>query len=428
MKNKLKTIGLRVALSVFLVVMAVYFMLQYSKTSDKSIETERADMRIQQDIVEIYGYIFRNEEIIYAASGGSVNYLVENGRKVGKNQVVAFAQRTAADLSLKSQIETLTQKLDILNKSNINLEFANPNITRIDNESHLMYVEMLQSIEKGKLKDAGKNRNDMLILLNKKQLVTNEISGRSFENIINSTQEKKNQLEMQMLNSGIGASEVYTNMSGIFYSKVDGYENYLTADAAKILDFDRFGELINLSTDNNILSSAIGKVAYDFNWYLVCKMEKQKTIDFITGKKYDIIYPYSSNRTFESTLVRQIDSADLSEVILIFETTSVPFDFDFSRKQSVQIVFNEVSGIKVPEEAIHIVENNDGTKSEGVYILKGSLVVFRELPQNECLAKFDGYYIYLEPSKRPDTGGGKLQLYEDIITAGKDLYDGRALD
>ena len=428
MKNKLKTIGLRVALSVFLVVMAVYFMLQYSKTSDKSIETERADMRIQQDIVEIYGYIFRNEEIIYAASGGSVNYLVENGRKVGKNQVVAFAQRTAADLSLKSQIETLTQKLDILNKSNINLEFANPNITRIDNESHLMYVEMLQSIEKGKLKDAGKNRNDMLILLNKKQLVTNEISGRSFENIINSTQEKKNQLEMQMLNSGIGASEVYSNMSGIFYSKVDGYENYLTADAAKILDFDRFGELINLSTDNNILSSAIGKVAYDFNWYLVCKMEKQKTIDFITGKKYDIIYPYSSNRTFESTLVRQIDSADLSEVILIFETTSVPFDFDFSRKQSVQIVFNEVSGIKVPEEAIHIVENKDGTKSEGVYILKGSLVVFRELPQNECLAKFDGYYIYLEPSKRPDTGGGKLQLYEDIITAGKDLYDGRALD
>ena len=28
----------------------------------------------------------------------------------------------------------------------------------------------------------------------------------------------------------------------------------------------------------------------------------------------------------------------------------------------------------------------------------------------------------------PDGSGGKLQLYEDIITAGKGLYEGRAVD
>ena len=127
-------------------------------------------------------------------------------------------------------------------------------------------------------------------------------------------------------------------------------------------------------------------------------------------------------------MVKQIDGADSDEIILIFETSSIPFDFDFSRKQTVQIVFNEVRGIKVPEEAVHIVEWEDGTFSEGVYILKGNIVMFRELPKSECLAKFDGYYLYLEPSKRPEAGGGKLQLYEDIIIAGKGLYDGRAVD
>ncbi|MCL1858985.1 MAG: hypothetical protein FWF92_07090 [Oscillospiraceae bacterium] len=428
MKSKLKSVVSIIALNAFLITITVYFLLQYTKTAGNSIETERADMEIRQDIVEIYGYIFRNEEIIYSIGGNSVNYLVDNGVKVGKNQLVALSQQNSADFSMKDQITALTEKLDILNKSNINLEFVTTNIEKINRDSHSMYLNMLQSIENGRFKDAGKSRTEFLILLNKKQLITGEISGSRFENIINSAEEKKSLLESQMSVSGIGASEVYSNKSGIFYARVDGYENSFTADIVKTLDFDKFDELIKKDPDSNILNNALGKVAYDFNWYLICKTQKNKTFDFTDGKKYDIIYPYSSNRTIESVLIRQIGGADSDEIILIFETAAIPFDFDFSRKQTIQIVFNEISGIKVPEEAIHIIEREDGTAAEGVYIQKGNLVVFRELPKNECLAKFDGYYLYLEPSKRPETGGGKLQLYEDIITAGKNLYDGKAID
>lgn len=428
MKIKLKSLASIIALNAFLITITVYFLVQYARTAGSTIETERADMEIRQDIVEIYGYIFRNEEIIYSPGGNSVNYLIDNGIKVGKNQLIALSHQNPADFSVKDQITVLTQKLDILNKSNINLELAKPNIEKINKDSHSMYVDMLQNIEKGKLKDAGKGRNELLILLNKKQLIVGEISGSKFDSIINSAEESRKQLENQMSLSGIGAAEVYSNKSGIFYSRIDGYENSFTADTAKILDFDKFDELINKQPDSNILNNALGKVAYDFNWYLACRTKKNKSFDFTTGNIYNIIYPYSSNRTIESVLYKQIDSADSDEIILIFETAAIPFDFDFSRKQTIQIVFSEISGIRVPEEAIHIIEREDGTMAEGVYIQKGNLVVFRELPKNECLAKFEGYYLYLEPSKRPETGGGKLQLYEDIIVAGKNLYDGKAID
>ena len=428
MLNKLKSIVSIIALNAFLIIIAVYFLLQYDHESGNLIETERADMDTRQDIIELYGYIFRNEEIIYSIGGSSVNYLIDNGAKVGKNQVVALSQQNSADFSMKDQISALTEKLDILNKSNINLETANPNIEKMDKDSRSMYIDMLQSIENGRFKDAGKNRIEFLILLNKKQLVTGEISGNRFENIITSAEDSKKQLEARMSVSGMGAAEVFSNKSGIFYSRVDGYENNFTADTIKTLDFDKFDEIMKDQPDSNILNNALGKVAYDFNWYLVCRTQKNKTFDFTTGQNYNIIYPYSSNRSIESVLIRQIDSADSNEILLIFETSSIPFDFDFSRKQTIQIVFNEISGIKVPEEAVHIVEREDGTKAEGVYIQKGNLVVFRDLPKEECLAKFEGYYLYLEPSKRPDTGGGTLQLYEDIIISGKNLYDGQAIN
>jgi len=427
MKNKLKSLSSVIALNILVILIAVYFLFQYTKTGDNSLQTESAVLEIKQDIVEIYGYIFRNEEIIYSL-GGSVNYLVDNGVKVGKNQVVAHAHQTSADFSMKEQIDELNQKLDILSKSNINLDYVTPNINRIENEAHLIYVNMLQNIERSKFRDAGKNRNDLLVLLNKKQLITGEISGSSFENVINSLKNQKQQLETQMSYSDAGAINVFSGKSGIFYTRLDGYENCFTANAAKTLDFDKFNELLKKEPDTNIINTGLGKVAYDFNWYLVCKMEKNKTVDFIVGKKYNIIYLYSSNKIIESVLINRIYSVDSDEIILVFETDSIPFDFDFYRKQTIQIVFNEISGIKVPEEAIQIVEREDGTLAEGVYILRNNIVTFRELPKNECLAKFDGYYLYLEPSKRPETGGGKLQLSEDIIVAGKDLYDGKIVD
>lgn len=425
--QKIKSKFLKIMLNTFFAAIAFYALFQFFKAANNAVETERADMVVNRDVIEIYGYIFRNEEIIYPQNSGSVNYLVENGGKVGKNQLIAQSSQNNSDIYTKEQIKKLAEKLEILNKSNINLDFVTVGIDKIDDESRSIYVNMLKSIESGKIKDAGKNRNDLLVMQNKRLLITGAVSQSSFEGLINSVSEKKMQLETQESVSKTGSIGVYSNKSGIFYSKTDGYENIFTADAVSILDFDKFDELINKEPEYNILKSALGKVAYDFNWYLVCKTERNSKFDFTAGKKYDITYPFSPNRSTESVLIKKIESTDSKEMILIFETAHTPYAFDFSRKQTIQIVFNEIEGIKIPEEALRVVQREDGTQTEGVYIKRGDLIIFRELPPNESLGKFEGYYIYLAPSKRSGENEGKLQLYEEIITAGKNLYDGKVI-
>lgn len=427
-KPTLKSVFGKIALNVLLIIIAVYFMFQFSKTAADSIETERAGLEICRNIVEIDGYIFRNEEIIYSTGGNSVNYLIENGGKVGKNQLIAQSRQAYSDFSAGEQISDLEKKLDILDKSNINLDFITINLEKITVDSHDMYVNMLKNLENGKIRDAGKNRNELLVMLNKKQLITGTVKGGSFDDIIASVKEEKKQLEARTAGFGTEAAGVYSKKSGIFYSRVDGYENIFNTDALKSLDFYKFDELIKKEPENIIINSAIGKVAYDFNWYLVCKTEKSSSAEFIADKKYDIIYQFSSGQSVESVLTQQIDSVNSNEIILIFEASHIPVDFDFSRKQAIQIKFSEVRGIKVPEEALRVVTGTDGKEVTGVYVRKGNNVVFRELPQSENLGKFNGYYLYLEPSKRPESGGGTLQLYEDIITAGIGLYDGKIID
>jgi restriction endonuclease len=117
----------------------------------------------------------------------------------------------------------------------------------------------------------------------------------------------------------------------------------------------------------------------------------------------------------------------------------------------VQIVSREVRGIKVPDIAIFVQQvsrelNENGEMQEitqktgnsesgiigetvkGVYILKGSEVIFRRLDDRDIIAHFDGYVLYKEPDQREDGSTTTLQAFEDIITAGKDLYDGKIIN
>lgn len=428
------------------------------------IETERAELEIRRDIMDFTAYIFRNEEIIYADSSGTgAAYLVENGDKVAKNQAVAHINRSIASDSsdfVKAEIEALEKRIDILKKSNINLEYAAASIEKVNNDSNDLYIEMLKSIKYNKMEDTDKNRDEMLILLNKKQLIIRD--AENFNGIINSLSERKRELEFDWAASSAANfnTPVSSHRSGIFYKKPDGYENYFTGDTAKTLDLAKFNELMKVESDANIINRAVGKVAYDYNWYFVCKTNEKDFADGIVSFKestnYNIICPYSSNRVIPSKLISQIKEYSSDEILLVFETTVSPADFDFLRKQTVQIVSREVRGIKVPDSAVklrelrqsweedengvmqeftQIIDRTELTESEavsgemvkGVYVLQGSEIKFRTLDEKDKIAEFDGYSLYTESVLRPEGSKTTLQDYEDIIIAGKDLYHGKVI-
>jgi hypothetical protein len=427
MRFDAKTVVKTVALNIIFILITLYVVFFFFFDTRSAIETERAYFIEKQDEINANGYIFRNEEAIIPVSGKSVNYLIESGEKVGKDQSLAQANVNSYDLSLQGRIDEIEKKIDILDRSNINLKYVKTTLEKLENESNEIYLSIVQNLQSGKIKNAVKDRTELLITLNKKQLMTQEITKNTFDELISSLESEKIRLQTQTAQSGSGKN-IYSERSGIFYSRVDGYENLFTAEAVKNLDFAKFNEYLTTTPDYNIIDNAIGKVAYDYDWYLVCVAPKKKNIDYVAGQTYNVVYPFSSNKTIKSVLTNKLESVNSDEVLLTFRTTLMPKGFDFSRKQAISLVFNEVSGIRVPEQAMRIVTDENGEPRQGVYTLRGNAVLFKELPEDECIGKYDGYYIYLEPSLRDEASRGTLQLNEDIITAGKDLYDGKTLD
>ena len=147
----------------------------------------------------------------------------------------------------------------------------------------------------------------------------------------------------------------------------------------------------------------------------MCKAQKSSVSNYRQGYTYNVTFPYSNNTNIKMTLYRTVTDISSDSALLIFKTDySVP-GFNYLRKQYVEISEESYEGIKVPTGAVRII---DGKK--GVYILKGSVVAFKEL---EILTERDGYYIAALPDKENDEEyAKKLAVNDLIIVKGKKLY------
>ena len=90
------------------------------------------------------------------------------------------------------------------------------------------------------------------------------------------------------------------------------------------------------------------------------------------------------------------------------------------RTQRVQSVVEQITGYRVPIEAVR-----EYNSEKGVYILEDSCVEFRRVT---VVSQGAGYYIVQTFEQDAIAGAGKaeyLKRNDLIITAGRDLYIGK---
>ena len=460
-----------VALANILCISAIIYIIVLVFTPTDAIELERARIETHRETMDFTAYIFRNEQVIYAdfdiGRGLGAVYMVENGEKVARNQAIARinqgVRHGSDDISdiVIAEIEAIEDRIDILRRSNINLEHTTANIQNVNRNSNDLYIETLRNVRNGSLRIAGSHRDEKLVLMNKRQIITGTVG--DFSRMINSLTARKTELRAEFVQEIMqsGGRNIYAERSGVFYRRVDGFENYFTSRALQTLDLAAFEELTARERDTNITNRAIGKIAYDYRWYFVITASRSEllSMNLVEGDRYDIVFLYSSNRVIPFEFRSLISEHSSDDVLLVFRTTIIPPDFYFLRRQAVQVVLREISGIRVPNgaivvrginrrweldangemrEVVEIIENPEadpfaeeiilGETVKGVYILHGREVRFRMLDDRDRLAEFDGYAIYAAPAQRADGSTTTLLADEDIIVAGRNLYTGRIIN
>lgn len=404
-KRKLQKYGVA-AVSLLLIVYIIYqaYMMIYDP-----VETELAYEYTVEDTVEAKVFVARSESYINNSKKGTIISAVEDGSRVSKNQAVAmvFADTAAADTHLELRdLETQIERYQVLAKQSDNYTFDVEDLDMyIDEEA----IKLVQLVDDRHLTLLDETINDFRNQIVTKQIATgNELD---FKSRLESLQVKYDNLSKKSTKH----TDIVSKSSGYYIGYTDGYENVIDCKDISKISIDDIRKALE-AEPKTVPESVIGKVVTDFNWYFLCVLESNKLGSLSVGKTITVVLPFSAVNTVEAKVYAMNENKETGEVALVLSCNLMDSNTASLRIENAEIVIASHTGIKVPSSAIRV--NKDGEK--GVYVQSGNIAKFKKI---NIVYSEDDYIL----SKAEDGSDGYVSLYDNIITGGKDLYDGKVI-
>ncbi len=399
------------AVSILVIIYIVYHLIN---SFSEPLETSPAQLVTVNETISVEAYILRDETVLQSNAGGGINCLYPDGTMVRRDSAVADVYSGSDTESIKSSIAKIDDQLKILQDSSLLESSMLSDSSVIDAELNDLYYTVQSKINENNLDYVFRRKNEMLTLMNKRLVVKKLVSGYAAQ--IAELQNQRMQLTASLTNI---SETVYTPTAGYFYSELDGYEgafNTSLVDTLTVSDYESLIETEPTSYGSNV----VGKVATDYKWYIACLVDAAQSAAFTDSSSYNVIFPYSSDAEIPMTLYRSVADEESGKTLLIFSTGKINADFNFLRRQTVEIVSESYTGYRVPVSSVRIVDGK-----QGVYVLMGNVVKFREIAP---LVEIDGNLIVREQDKVNDPDYAvKLGFYDAIITKGKNLYENKII-
>ncbi len=421
-----KTAIKNTAIFLLMVFLLVYTFYQILPNFADDLETETALAVTVNRTDKTTGVIFRDETPIEGKSGEAVT-LIKDGERVSKGQLFANVYTDASSASYQEQINAIDRKIEILSKSEVDTDLYITDISKTDAEISENLDTLFALVAEGSLSEALSAEKALLVNLNKKELIINVTDGYSQE--IAALRAEKAALESRIRSVSHG---IYAADSGYFYGDTDGYERIFKPELLENMTLEDFRELTALSPEESVKSNALGKIVNDFVWHVVFKYYSMIVGSYEEGYYYNLRFPSFSDQTIKMRLERIVSVTSDEEALLIFRGNTAPEEFPYTRMGNVEVVREGVSGLAVPKQAVRIVGG-----LPGVFILDGDIVRFRYI---NILAEDGDYYIVTNGAPKAENADEPtaestadqpqkryLSLYDSIITAGKNLFDGKTV-
>jgi len=391
-----------------------YIVVQMISGLTSDVVFEYASEQTFDKVLDKTGYIIRSEEVLYTDNTGILSYSVSESQKVGSGQLVATVYSSSQGIDVQEKINDIENQIAILNRSSVDNGYLTSDISKIDEKIYQALISAKESLENEDLSLVQKYKEDLLINMNKRELVT---SGKgNFEARIAELQAQKDQLTATLQTP---IASVYSTKTGYFSTDLDGFESIYAPDRLENMTISDFDAMIH-SEQVQYTSSAIGKLITDFDWYTICEVSTDEADSLAVGREYPVIYLYSDGQQLNAKLERKIGQTDSERVILVFRMEDVPSGFDYTRCQNIKIILESKSGVAFPASALRIVDGK-----QGVYVVAGNVVKFKYV---DIIDSSNAMFLSKEANADATKNTEYLTKFDRVITEGKDLYVGKILN
>ena len=367
----------------------------YRYLNDRHDTQEAVLCTINEDI-PFEGVIIRDEKEINYSGSGVISYTYPDGSKVSVGDTVARVFSDDAEASAETRLKKLNEQIDLLQRAQSpgTTDYVQPESINKKIDEH--YKQMIACANKGDYEAFAQEKSNLSLVLN----IYNIISGIS-KNYDPRIAELERQAEQQRQLDSRVKDILTANETGYFVSYCDGYESRLTKSKALSMSQKDIEEVITDSDQvkQTVPSSAIGKMFSDYSCLIVGVIDSDQRVAQDVSLKLTLD---SSDKIYDVKVlsVRPGDTEDKSVVVLSCE--SIDEYLVMQRIQSMQLIFDEYSGLMVPRSAIRF-----QGEQKGVYVILGENITFKKID----VVYNGGDYVLSSNTAEED----HLLLYDQIL-------------
>jgi len=376
---------IRLTTGVLFLAVACYIGVYLYNALANPYETTRAIRYSIEETLPAQGYIVRTETVLDDV-GANVLPIVGEGEKVAAGQAIAVEYLNVGALELASEMRSLRLKIAQLESTRGNN----------DDASFDAMLELSTII----------SRNDLRRL--DEAVLGIETSVFAVETDISLLQNRLEQLEGRSADTRV----IIAQVSGTFSHVVDGFEHI-------------YPDMIYTATPSELRtqfstpygSYGTGKLITDFKWYYAAIMDYEDASLLSTGQTKTVQFYGAYNAEMEM-LVENIGRREDGMCVVLFSSDRGLHDIAPLRSLRADIVFGEISGIRVPKEAIHLDDENNTF----VYLQTSG---YAEMVEVEILRiTGDSYLVRDGEESSPPT---PLRVDSIIIVRANNLYHGKVV-
>ena len=397
-----------------------YFGIQGLQYLGDPLTTTLAYNYQVEEGMDLSGYVVRREQVLADEASGLLRLQRSEGEKVGAGGTVALVYADQASLDRQREIDELSgriEQLQFAQEASLGSEVS----LKLDAQIMRSLLDYRAELAAGRLDNAEEHETELKSLVLKRDYTysdTEDLSGQIAE-----LQSQLKELKAQAASS---VRAVKAPVSGVYSAVVDGYETVLTPG----LLADMTPSQLNALQADETLTSQTGKLILGDSWYYAVTMSADQakalrdsggtmTLRFAKGVEQD-----------QTVTLYAVGPEEQGRVVVTFRGEYNMAQVTLLRRQSGQLIWRTVAGIRVPNEALRAANtkvdqegNRTTVESLGVYCVVGMEARFKPV---EVLYSGDGF-VLVRSTAASDQESLRLRPGDEIIISAKDLYDGKVV-
>lgn len=358
--------------------------------------------------ISFRGVYMRDESLIYSSGSGVLNYVCEDGSKVGKSSVIARRYRSENDVICCREIENIQSQIDVLTSAEKLVGTDNSQLDAISAQINESHAAVVSSIMSGDYGTADSKREDLLEAMCKR-----EISLKSLYGYTERKQELKSEISRltSMLHGGV--QDITADGTGYFVSEVDGYEGEISFSNIEKMTEEYINSVIESPKKKGGTQNVIGKLIDDYHWRVAAVIDSERMFGIYEGSTVTLRAGAGSQLLKAKVVYSKPCSSGKS--IYIFECDNLNSTVAAGRTAMFKVVANSYGGLRVSRKALRY--NDEG--AQGVYVIRGQSLAFKYVD----VVYWGKDYVICSGDVKDDY----LMMYDRVVTEGKDLYDGKVI-